>query len=128
MILLYFMCLIGVMAGIFMMMRGCFCDCFGGFKNPFGTEPRTELNPEAVRRCLSAVNKYEENQQKRWGVPESRHPLIPSVSEGCAPYATTVIPAGRYEIVPPPPRNCSPPPSYRSVQGSFEHLPGNTKL
>ncbi|KAI6179285.1 hypothetical protein M3Y98_00593900 [Aphelenchoides besseyi] len=128
MIILCFMCLIIMMSGIFMMVRGCFCDCFGGFKNPFTHAYDRPLDPDAVNRCLSAIRTYEDNQKTQYGV-ETQRPLISSISEGCAPYNSPVLPAGCYEVVPPPlPRNCSPPPSYRSVQGSFENLPGNTKL
>jgi len=125
-VILCFMCLVILMTALFMMMRGCFCDCFGGLKNPFSTiEHRQPLDPDAINRCLEAVNAHEQNEKNRYGV-EARHPLIPSISEGCAPYDSPVLPAGHYQIVRPP-RNCSPPPSYKSEHGSVEYL-HNTKL
>lgn len=41
-------------------MRGCFCDCFGGCRNPFKT-PKYEEDPDpvAISRCLQAVHEYE---------------------------------------------------------------------
>ncbi|KAH7697867.1 hypothetical protein AAVH_35046, partial [Aphelenchoides avenae] len=74
---------------------------------------------------------------------EARRPLISSVSEGCAPYNPPVLPAGHFQsyappplpphtgTAPPMPRSCSPPPSYRSQNGSVEYLPAlssHTKL
>lgn len=60
------------------MMRGCFCDCFGGFKNPFSLqEQREPLDPNAINRCLDAVRAHEQNEKNRY------------VSRFCAELQTT---------------------------------------
>jgi hypothetical protein len=106
----------------FSMMKGCFCDCFGGFQNPFKRASEEPVDPIAISRCLHAVNEYEE-KQKQQGYPDVHRPLISSVTENfAAPYNDTVYPSSQqYQSAP---RNCSPPPSYRSDKGSMEYLPG----
>jgi|UniRef100_A0AC35GTC5 hypothetical protein len=108
------------------MMKGCFCDCFGGFQNPFKRNTDEPIDPVAISRCLHAVNEYEEKQ--KLGYPDQvNRPLITSVSENfAAPYNDTVYSTSQYPSAPPPPppRNASPPPSYRSQNGSMEYLPG----
>ncbi|CAD5210329.1 unnamed protein product [Bursaphelenchus okinawaensis] len=118
-VMLMLMCLMAAMAAVFMMMRACFCDCFGGFKSPFTARESPQLDPEAVNRCLQAACAHEERDKRAYG--DSRHPLIPSVSEGCAPYNPPVLSVGQFEVVPPP-RRCSPPPSYRS-NTSLDQIP-----
>jgi hypothetical protein len=156
--ILFFLVFMVAMVAVFMIMRGCFCDCFGGFRNPFKTVEERPIDPQALNRCLDAVRVYEQNEKNRYSM-ESRRPLISSVSEGCAPYNPPVLAPGQYDIYPPAPsapsahagvlprinaptypqqpstqqqhRSCSPPPSYRSRNGSVEYLPGmsaNTKL
>uniref|UniRef100_A0AC34QZ57 Uncharacterized protein n=1 Tax=Panagrolaimus sp. JU765 TaxID=591449 RepID=A0AC34QZ57_9BILA len=77
-----FMC---AMIALFLMMRGCFCDIFGGCRNPFKTPRDEPLDPAAVSRCLEALNEYEKKQNV-----EVNRPLISTISEGCAPYNDTV--------------------------------------
>lgn len=50
------------------MVRGCFCDCFGGFKNPFRCDPKYDqpLDQNAVNRCLEAVMAHEEQQKAKY--------------------------------------------------------------
>ncbi|CAD5215107.1 unnamed protein product [Bursaphelenchus xylophilus] len=122
-VMLMLMCLMAAMAAVFMMMRACFCDCFGGFKSPFSSRESQDLDPEAVNRCLQMARAHEEQDKRNYG--ESRHPLIPSISEGCAPYNPPVLSVGQFEVVPPPPRHCSPPPSYRSSTNSLDQIPSH---
>uniref|UniRef100_A0AC34F3H7 Uncharacterized protein n=1 Tax=Panagrolaimus sp. ES5 TaxID=591445 RepID=A0AC34F3H7_9BILA len=105
------------------MMKGCFCDCFGGLQNPFKRNTDEPVDPVAISRCLHAVIEHEEKQ--KLGYPDQvNRPLISSVSENfAAPYNDTVYSSSQY---PSAPRNSSPPPSYRSEQGSMEYLPGAT--
>ena len=44
------------------MMRGCFCDFFGGCRNPFKKPKDEPLDPVAISRCLQAVHEYEKKQ------------------------------------------------------------------
>lgn len=49
-------------------MRGCFCDCFGGFKNPLATSDRYDepLDINVLNRCLEAVRAHEENEKNKY--------------------------------------------------------------
>lgn len=49
------------------MLRGCFCDCFGGLKTFGGLERYNEpLDRNALNRCLEAVKSYEENEKNKF--------------------------------------------------------------
>lgn len=48
------------------MMRGCFCDCFGGMRVPFQRREDEELDPRAVHRCLEAVRAHEMREKMRY--------------------------------------------------------------
>ncbi|KAL3101172.1 hypothetical protein niasHS_001632 [Heterodera schachtii] len=106
------------------------------------------LDAATVSRCLAAVQAHQQQQEKhnkRWGQQnsyasaasstapangtggalwlDSRRPLIPSVSE-CVQQQRRGVP-----LPPPaPPRQCSPPPSYRSLNNSLERLSEHTKM
>uniref|UniRef100_A0A915DY25 EGF-like domain-containing protein n=1 Tax=Ditylenchus dipsaci TaxID=166011 RepID=A0A915DY25_9BILA len=132
--LVLFLLFMVAMAGVFMMMRGCLCDCFGGFKNPFSSTERYNrpIDPNALNRCLESVKAHEQNEKNKYMI-ESRRPLISSVSENC-PYNPTPQPSifpSQMGTVESNPRSHSPPPSYRSLNASLEFLPTpttNTKL
>ncbi|CCD63748.2 EGF-like domain-containing protein [Caenorhabditis elegans] len=107
--------LMGVLA---MMVKGCFCDCFG----PMSREDPYDkpLDPEDVRRCLKKVR---ENQAAR---EMAREPLVthlpppsglpPMVSESySAPYAQAPPTSTGYPSAPPMPRPSSPPPAYSAI-------------
>lgn len=56
------------------MMRGCFCDCFGGFKNPFSHSDRYDrpLDVNALNRCLEAVKAHEQNEKNKYvSIPQT---------------------------------------------------------
>ncbi|TMS35845.1 hypothetical protein L596_003150 [Steinernema carpocapsae] len=119
--------LITLFAVLFSMIRGCFCDCFGACRNPFkASEQEQELDPAVVSRCLQSVKAHEAKMARKMQSSEHERPLlIPTVSEGCAPYSDQIqpynIPSNSSAAVPSaPPRSCSPPPSYRSRAGSVD--------
>lgn len=47
-------------------MAGCFCDCFGGFKNLFSNvnQYNKPIDINALNHCLKAVYAHEQNKQK----------------------------------------------------------------
>uniref|UniRef100_A0A7E4UZR7 Uncharacterized protein n=1 Tax=Panagrellus redivivus TaxID=6233 RepID=A0A7E4UZR7_PANRE len=118
-------------------MRGCFCDMFGGCRNPLKKRKDEPLDPIGISKCLQAVNEYEKRQQTR--IPDVRRPLITNINDGnAAPYNDTVftLPDNYHQAPPPihahpssnphptaPPRSHSPPPPYRSAAGSMESIP-----
>lgn len=48
-------------------MAGCFCDCFGGFKNPFTKADHYDkpIDVNALNRCLQAVRAHEQNEKNK---------------------------------------------------------------
>ncbi|KAK0395914.1 hypothetical protein QR680_001484 [Steinernema hermaphroditum] len=114
----------------FSMIRGCFCDCFGPYRNPFkASEAEQELDPAVVNRCLQSVKAHEAKMARKLQNNEHERPLlIPTVSQGCAPYPASIQPYRPPPVdrhvsgaaAPPAPRSCSPPPSYRSRAGSVD--------
>ncbi|MFH4975642.1 hypothetical protein AB6A40_002351, partial [Gnathostoma spinigerum] len=75
------------------------------------------LDENTVNRCLELVRAHEARQNSKLG--DYNSPLIPTVSEGCSPYNTTVEPCPSND---PYFRSTSPPPSYRSRNGSVNQL------
>ncbi|MFH4983410.1 hypothetical protein AB6A40_010119, partial [Gnathostoma spinigerum] len=72
-------------------MRCGFCDCFGPFRSPFTKDDLdAPLDENTVNRCLELVRAHEARQNSKLG--DYNSPLIPTVSEGCSPYNTTVEP------------------------------------
>uniref|UniRef100_A0A1I7YZR7 EGF-like domain-containing protein n=1 Tax=Steinernema glaseri TaxID=37863 RepID=A0A1I7YZR7_9BILA len=125
--------LIALVAVLSMMIRGCFCDCFGPYRNPFKpAEPEQPLDPAVVNRCLQSVKAHEAKMARKLQNNEHERPLlIPTVSQACAaPYPSSVQPYGPPPIgqqisaapAPSAPRSCSPPPSYRSRAGSMDSI------
>ncbi|XGW08561.1 hypothetical protein V3C99_011131 [Haemonchus contortus] len=100
---------------VFMMVRGCFCDCFGPMVRGRAASIDKPLDPEDVKKCLQKFRAYEARQEMM--VSEQQRPLIPTISSSCAaPYDSAVLPSAppiNFSYRPP-----SPPPSYSSVTGS----------
>ncbi|PAV67603.1 hypothetical protein WR25_02339 [Diploscapter pachys] len=90
---------------IFVMTKGCFCDCFGPFKWP-GREDSYDkpMDPEDVRKCLERV-RASERQQEASG---SGAPLVSSLSHNCPMAYPSAPPQIEH-------RSHSPPPPYSEV-------------
>uniref|UniRef100_A0A914LT49 EGF-like domain-containing protein n=1 Tax=Meloidogyne incognita TaxID=6306 RepID=A0A914LT49_MELIC len=136
--LLVFMVLALIMVSLFMMFRGCcFCDCFGGIPN--NRRYDQPLTPQTINRCMEAIKEHEREGKAKYSasgewsiapppppqqqptsfnncmVIDSRRPLLPQ--------QTTNSISSISETIPPPNiRACSPPPSYRSSNGSIDKI------
>ncbi|CAI4233404.1 unnamed protein product [Auanema sp. JU1783] len=111
----------------FMMVRGCFCDCFGPFSLSYskaGQEPYDKpLDPRDVEKCLRKYRQYEAEQQMAM---DQNRPLVATISSSYNAYNPTTV--GPTAPLPPPAANPqyrppSPPPSYSSIAGSQDRLP-----
>ncbi|CAK5045077.1 unnamed protein product [Meloidogyne enterolobii] len=136
--LLVFMLLALIMVSLFMMFRGCcFCDCFGGIPN--NRRYDQPLTPQTINRCMKAIKEHEREEKAKYSasgewsiapppqqhstsfnnncmVIDSRRPLLPQQT-------TTNSISSISETIPPPNiRACSPPPSYRSSNGSIDKI------
>ncbi|CAJ0606889.1 unnamed protein product, partial [Cylicocyclus nassatus] len=122
MVIIFAAVLLALFILVFMMVRGCFCDCFG----PLGRTRSSSVNdkpldPEDVNKCLQRYRAYEAQQEMR--AHEQQRPLIATISDSCpAPYNTTVLPSAP-PIPNPSYRPPSPPPSYSSIAGSTDRIP-----
>ncbi|CAI2347136.1 unnamed protein product [Caenorhabditis sp. 36 PRJEB53466] len=126
---------LALMVVLAMMVKGCFCDCFG----PFAREDPYDkpLDPEDVRRCLQKVR---ENQAAREMAlePLVSHPPPPAmVSESySAPFAQgpppppppQQQPAGYPSAPPMPYRPPSPPPAYTDIDRNPAVLHNRTQI
>ncbi|CAK5031957.1 unnamed protein product [Meloidogyne enterolobii] len=130
--LLVFMVLALIMVSLFMMFRGCcFCDCFGGIPN--NRRYDQPLTPQTINRCMEAIKEHEREEKAKYSasgewsiappptsqqptcmVIDSRRPLLPQQTNSISSITET--------IPPPNIRACSPPPSYRSSNGSIDKI------
>uniref|UniRef100_A0A915NLK2 Uncharacterized protein n=1 Tax=Meloidogyne floridensis TaxID=298350 RepID=A0A915NLK2_9BILA len=96
------------------MFRGCcFCDCFGGIPN--NRRYDQPLTPQTINRCMEAIKEHEREEKAKYSA-NSRRPLLPQQT-------TTNSISSISETIPPPNiRACSPPPSYRSSNGSIDKI------
>uniref|UniRef100_A0A1I7X2C6 EGF-like domain-containing protein n=1 Tax=Heterorhabditis bacteriophora TaxID=37862 RepID=A0A1I7X2C6_HETBA len=94
MVIIFAAVLFALFVVVFMMVRGCFCDCFGPMMRSGGTSSDQydkPLDPEDVKKCLQKFRAHEARQEM---VQEQQHPLISTISNPCAaPYNTTVLPS-----------------------------------
>uniref|UniRef100_A0A8R1DP64 Secreted protein n=1 Tax=Caenorhabditis japonica TaxID=281687 RepID=A0A8R1DP64_CAEJA len=107
---------LALMAVLAMMVKGCFCDCFG----PFSREDPYDkpLDPEDVRRCLQKVR---QNQAAR---EMAREPLVATIPPPMvdASYSAPYPSAPQMNYRPP-----SPPPAYSDIDKVVSPLP-NTQI
>ncbi|CAJ0945976.1 unnamed protein product, partial [Mesorhabditis belari] len=112
----------------FLMMRGCFCDCFGplvwGCRRGGDDESEKPLDRECLQKMLNECKRHEVRREMLANEQEYGGANVATISEGMAqPYNTTIIPPpghgapSDYTRRPP-----SPPPSYTSLAGSAERL------
>uniref|UniRef100_A0A183FH52 Pepsin-I3 domain-containing protein n=1 Tax=Heligmosomoides polygyrus TaxID=6339 RepID=A0A183FH52_HELPZ len=94
-----------------LMVRGCFCDCFGPMTSARAASQDKPLDPEDVKKCLQKFRAYEARQEMM---------TLKKLKKNFLNYATivavSVIPSFQNLGFRPP----SPPPSYSSVAGSLE--------
>ncbi|KAK6733886.1 hypothetical protein RB195_017572 [Necator americanus] len=122
MVIVFAAVLLALFTIVFMMVRGCFCDCFGPLSRTRTSSIYDKpLDPEDVNKCLQRYRAYEAQQEAK--ANEQQRPLIATISQSCAaPYDTAVLPSA------PPIQNQiyrprSPPPSYCSVVDGADRLP-----
>uniref|UniRef100_A0A1I8BVN9 Uncharacterized protein n=1 Tax=Meloidogyne hapla TaxID=6305 RepID=A0A1I8BVN9_MELHA len=114
------------------MFRGCcFCDCFGGIPN--NRRYDQPINSQTINRCMEAVRAHENEEKAKYSangdwsiappppqsimVIDSRRPLLPQTTNNL-----NSIPSISENIPSIVPRSCSPPPSYRSSNGSIDKI------
>ncbi|CAJ0564873.1 unnamed protein product, partial [Mesorhabditis spiculigera] len=121
MILIVGVVLLAIFFVTMLMLRGCFCDCFGPMYWGCGRKDEEEdrpLDQEVLQKMLNECKKSDVRRELM--AHEQEYGPVSTISDGMAqPYNTTVIvPSAPAEYR----RPASPPPAYSSVAGSAERL------
>ncbi|CAD6197533.1 unnamed protein product [Caenorhabditis auriculariae] len=100
--------LLALFCAFCMMVRGCFCDCFGPFRHDPDVYDKP-LDPEDARHCLRKLREHRAREEMR------NQPLVAPQESFAAPYPPTapILPATAPLQRPP-----SPPPAYSQIDPS----------